>query len=68
MFDGMRDDAALLIELKDKEAGELLAVVLPLASSQPLRDLIHVLARAYALVEPSRAFILRLPDRLPPDN
>jgi len=61
----MGHNPALLIELKDKQPRELLAIILALAAAQPLRDLVHVLTGADALVEAARAFVLRLPDRPP---
>jgi hypothetical protein len=62
----MRDDPPLLIEFEYEQSTELLTIVLALPTTQPLCYLIHVLARAYAFVKSSYAFILRLPDRLPP--
>lgn len=64
----MRDDPALLIELEDEQAAELLTIILAFSAAQPLRDLVYVLARADAFVKHSRALVPRLADRLPPHD
>jgi len=67
MFDRMTDDSPFLIKLKDKQSREFLAVVLPLPTPKPLRNLIHVLARSNTLVKCPCAFSPRFAYRPPSD-
>lgn len=66
MFDCVRDDAALFVKFKDKQAAKLLVVAR--VASQPLGDLVHLFAGADAAVKRSHAFTLGLPAGFPPHD
>lgn len=67
MLNGVRHDPALLVKLKDEEAGKLLVVAH--VAAQELGDLVDLVAAARdAAVQRAHAAALRLATRLPPHN
>ena len=66
MFNRMRQDPALLIELEDEEPTELL--IIPDVSTKPLSDFVDLLVRPNPSIEGSHALAPRLAAGSPSDN